>query len=1402
MSSANASFLSSPKYGYDFVVSTTQASINSGLLELLSHGNKPETYLCFLADEDGNPSKQMALDELLKLTGGVNPFDIPNNTPYSDPRITTLTQNITSAKNQGLPLVAVTAVSQSAPDASQLQLAAYERQVSRLKDAGGVLIPNPTPQQAAVTTLDYICSVTNTLPAATPFGWNWMLPQDVDSESGVIAINRNVIGRFIMDQILTKVNQSCFTATTSVTAHWYGEVTYRYSFTGGAQPQTVVVNPVDLKDTSKPVVSIAFQSYSRAHDKSGATAGELRITPNYNCDVYFTGTTIQVKQKLLVAVYARWDETGDTINAVDKTIIDTYNISVNGGGVVTTEKAASTTVDNSQNADRSSIVNFFTGINDLVNDIKNKTKNIVETSLQPIQFNDLQKFVFPGAKVFTYKSASFSEGQDLICYITYLDPTSEAPSSPAPPAPTCMLTTSEICSHPVSREAAPTAGAAPVATPAPRLILTHESDLMQNYLQGQIVSPQGIFKALQTDDGHALLFSIDSSHALHVIHEKSGESRTGWEMYDMSAAAVQAQFAGQKDAIVRTFDAGQSALDQTISLAMAVSAGGSDHPVSLPGSWSTPVPLLSGIERVSAYSNVADGGNTIFASGGGKLQKLTQATDTAKGWYGQEITLAAAPTEKSLSFNSYTTIIHVADEKNNLPAAGVEVALSAKTRTPVYINGLYYVLGQAPTTVKTDGTGALTVIEVTQDISGTALTVSADGGQSWKTINPMDKSFQKLTALDSEDKLRKATVRKGAVAGGIVGSPSTGPLINPATSNADAKALANSLASLKTVYTALQTPVSPAALAAPPTAPSHRPSVVPATLFLSSVGDFGSDLAIAAGDLFQWLESGVEAVVSVIKDAVSDAWHFIATIGKRVYRAVLDTVDAVVGAVKWVFDAVKTAIEDVIRFVEFLLEWDDIRRTKEVMHNVILLYLRKEVSGLATAKVAFDNQIAAAEEALNSWAGISDWPSLLGESASKPCAGSASNPMKGQTPGSLLLAHHYQHNAGRLSITSGDGPTVNAAEDAADILLRALTSETKVVAAVGQLMEQLAVKLDSISIGDALKAIAAILADGVLSSAQVVVDALLDLLVDLADSAIGALDTKIHIPIISDILNALGVHDISLLDLFTWIGAVAYTVVYKAANDGAAPFPSGNAGVDAIISATSWEQLFPSSSSSSPPAPLFLAPAPNGSATTTTTTSSSASSPLFITCHVFSGFFSLIGTIPTVLDAESDTASNPYYTPGAVLLGVSAGLSGAADALSPRDPIHDSAMSVLGKATTGGVIISAMAFCGPAQKLLTQRWGAGVDPDAARVKGAMLNAVLTIPALAVSGWHVYELSRDQPGATRSAGTVGEVSNVARSVGTIAYAAAVADEDPESRQVAVGVLAVSGVVVGGCRLLRG
>jgi hypothetical protein len=108
------------------------------------------------------------------------------------------------------------------------------------------------------------------------------------------------------------------------------------------------------------------------------------------------------------------------------------------------------------------------------------------------------------------------------------------------------------------------------------------------------------------------------------------------------------------------------------------------HLVSDPGSWSRAIPILSNIEQMSAFVNRTDGGRTIFATGGGRFQRITQATQTtSKLWSSQDIVLAAKQlTQSSTSFKSYTTSIRLVNKAKNIPATNVPVFISAASRTP------------------------------------------------------------------------------------------------------------------------------------------------------------------------------------------------------------------------------------------------------------------------------------------------------------------------------------------------------------------------------------------------------------------------------------------------------------------------------------------------------------------------------------------------------------------------------------------------------------------------------------------------------------------------------------------------------------------------------------------------
>ncbi|KAF5571848.1 hypothetical protein FPANT_13478 [Fusarium pseudoanthophilum] len=1535
-------------------------------------------------------------------------------------------------KNCHCPPISVVAVPQTSSDASKLRLKSFDLQINRVKDRNGDAVKNPTKEQLAATTLDYRCMASGIkLPQAKPFSWNWVEPTSINSESGVVAIQREVFTQYLLDAILPHVKKYCIT-TDTVVGHRSlknGKLWADWSLTtlNNQTPESL------LPSVGDQICVINYTSADDADTSStrgsvlGSDSCRLDVIPYYQCTVSRVGNTLKIGQELAVKVMFKCSGVPlgairisfhEECNAFWAISVDNYELSVGQTGCLQIIHTGSSP-DHSYNEFRN-------------NDPLLQTKELLEgirsafTAPAPIDFTTinaaaLQNFIFPGGKVFTYKNVRAAPSGDLLCSLTYVDP-DEAITSPT------ML---RISAAKAEDDAQSVTAAVPASTSTTPASLTFTTEMMQNYVPGEIVNPTGKFEALQTQDGHSILFSLSSANVFQAIVEQSGASSTGWRIIDLSSSALSSAFASDKSAVVKTFDANQSAVDGTISLAMVVISGGIDHlllslynhnstaawtpspnlswklapfdaastssaaigiagvmfaesdathkqhiivdidrstsdkikqisrfyvnplatdrhwtshdvPVdiqdgnyqscvgrfqnelvdgvftcgvsgtsgqlvyvpisnafgsgppasrtlSLPGnvtasaiataraynnstdlyaiggqtlfwfpansqagqsvattifsnsifqgttelsamthggvttiwgkngndqiyysscpntqlgmtaSWSTPLPLMSGIENMSAFVNRTGYSNTIFASGGTSLCRLVQATETtAKLWRQESLVIEAPPKTKAIAFNSYTTTIQLADDKK-MPAGDVSVSVTAPSRTPVYINGLYYVLSSTPITVSSDKTGTLTVVENTHNtLNGTSITVTCGGHPT--VIDPSNKHFQKITSLNTPTALGAATIPKNVVAGGTSGPSVTAPLIDPSTSSNDIQSAATTLGNLNTVYGAIKNPNAPVRVAPKPVHPKPIPEHHPSSGLFGSIcdtfEDIGHTIEADVGDIFHALKSVGEAIVHIVKEAASDVWHFVTNIAGKVYHAVLSTVDAVVGAVEWVFNAIKTVIQDVIRFLEFLLDWEDITRTKEVISNIAKRFMQGQIDLIATAKPFFDQEMNGLVSMINSWAGDTSWTDTIGQATTQPLSANCRNPSAGQTSGSQMLSNHYKNNASSLTLAETDTAD-SGVEELVNNLMTALENEGKTLTAAYNNLKALAHKVSSQALQDSLKQLVAIIADVFVSTVGNLGDAILDLLTSVASSAMHLLDAKFHIPIISDLLSDLGISEPSLLDLFCWIAAVAYTVVYKIEHD-SAPFPD-NDDVTALINADSWHTL--QTILGQPPdqqelsyysrAASYLWSAPKE-------LSDSTKKTLYLCMHGIGGTVDLLNifVIPLEADGSSDSKVNRYSSPMSVLNYLHIACSIVAGYAVSQDPISNDVLKAM---HYRNIAVSVVA--GPILKKFLKADGTnrGFPALDQRGMGALVKVVVGYWGLFVTAGHLYELSHEAASSSRTAAIMMEVGNILGEVRSVAYCEAVNDPDRTSRQIPLLVVAGVGLIETGLEL---
>ncbi|KJK67929.1 hypothetical protein P875_00108865 [Aspergillus parasiticus SU-1] len=811
-------------------------------------------------------------------------------------------------------------------------------------------------------------------------------------------------------------------------------------------------------------------------------------------------------------------------------------------------------------------------------------------------------------------------------------------------------------------------------------------------------------------------------------------------------------------------------------------------------SWSYPVPLLSDVVRISPYVNRVDGGNTIFAYSEDRLTSITQATNTkAKIWKAQSIQMEPAPKpqpEPAKSFLSYSTTIALLDT-NDQPVPDTMISLWADSRTPAYVNGQYYVLGGKETRVPTDSSGLITVVEATDDVCGSILSVCLPRDSKTTVINPMDKSFGRVSDLDSADSIRKATYPAKVVAGGVIDEDEE-PLIDPETAQLDIESVAESMRKLKEAYDDVEPPTRTSKLfyreEAPRVVRRGRVEKGP-----DNIWNFWS----AAGDLFRWAKKKIEKLVEIVKDAITGVWKFVVQIGGKVYQAMLDAVDAVVGTVVLVFNAIKTTVEAIVHFMQFLFQWNDIKRTEQVLHNIVKLYLKHQVDQIDTARVVFGKHIDDVGEKIREWGGITDWSSL-GDIANLPPDSSGQNPTSGHTPTSLLFANHFRNQWENIQVKSAlpDMTSHSEADELIKALLDAISEEGEVLSTFYEDLQEVAAGFKSLNVGDIIKKIAAILVSALVSSAKVVVEALFRVLSVLAESALDLLDVKLHIPVISDILNEIGISEISLLELFCWIGAVGCTVVYRIIND-EAPFPD-TSDVNAMISASSWSEL--EAVFNRQPATKSKSDQPGDKEPTESL--KHWQKIVHSVGHGASSFLLFATTFVSDIEALDSRPENPAGIYAAGLSICIAGSQAGAALLAPRYPVENLAVSMLSGSTSLAVIVTSIVCSGFVQNFAASHSRfRGMALDDGRATGAIIKSILIFPALAVTGWHLSELGEKPAGQERSAAIVGEVTNIASHIATVSYAVAVNVYDIPDKLIPVGVMAAANLTGTGLQAAR-
>ncbi|WP_414148605.1 hypothetical protein ACMGGR_08030 [Erwinia sp. BNK-24-b] len=317
-------------------------------------------------------------------------------------------------KSKGVPVLSYSFIPKAAPvqSDSTLKISSIAVEVSPYS------APQGTSSDSGLSTLNYLCALNgDTLPPSVEFRWNWVEAADKNNFDGIIAINRNRFATYLDAQIAPAITGNCFKAGVRVwlSGAFKQNVDFDVTLTSAQTPVTTFT-----PSGSGPIV-VSYAYSSSASDRAGLDGdmGQVDITSSYNASITLTGSQIIIHQQIIIYVKARKLQTSVGWNAVDKTLTDTYTLSVDENGKIVvaessvpTDKAEPIPTDNW-------FVNLFTDLNQATKAIQNQVNKVIEPGFKDIPLNVVQDFIFPGGKTFVFKDVLFSDEQDLITSVTY-----------------------------------------------------------------------------------------------------------------------------------------------------------------------------------------------------------------------------------------------------------------------------------------------------------------------------------------------------------------------------------------------------------------------------------------------------------------------------------------------------------------------------------------------------------------------------------------------------------------------------------------------------------------------------------------------------------------------------------------------------------------------------------------------------------------------------------------------------------------------------------------------------------------------------------------------------------------------------------------------------------------------
>jgi hypothetical protein len=336
--------------------------------------------------------------------------------------------------------------------------------------------------------------------------------------------------------------------------------------------------------------------------------------------------------------------------------------------------------------------------------------------------------------------------------------------------------------------------------------------------------------------------------------------------------------------------------------------------------------------------------------------------------------------------------------------------------------------------------------------------------------------------------------------------------------------------------------------------------------------DIPDSVAIGMGALFKFLKEAWNDVKKIFFDIVDGVQCFFVWIGGKIYRAVLNTIEAVFHAIEFVFTQIKVFFDKLVAWIGFLFSWGDILRTHRVFKNISLQYAQYAIKQIDVLAEDLQAGFKTVKNNIDEWAELN----LPGSGKSIGEQKNGSDPGTEMTsPQNIWAAYHTSNGIGTAKTPAKLPDSDHSGlEDLFRVLETAVKEEeVEIKKAVQQIKDEVATKFMTLSPEQVIKKVLAIVAKFVIGFAENLSLRLLELVKMIVGGLLDLLTAPLEIPVISWVYkNVITEGDeLSVLDLVCLVSAIPATIIFKAVTN-RNPFPD-NSHTKALINATDFDDL-------------------------------------------------------------------------------------------------------------------------------------------------------------------------------------------------------------------------------------